>query len=75
MCILQKNNCMGNSAKMPIYPDPKPFGQFRNQLLTFETAEDIFIGHLKLRENENNNLINNNELLQKWSWKVGNDKY
>lgn len=29
LCILQRNNCMNNTAVMPIYPDPPPLTTFR----------------------------------------------
>lgn len=54
LCILQKNNCMCNSATIPSYPDPKPLATFRGEPLTVRTAEDIFIGHLQLRPGELN---------------------
>lgn len=69
MCILQKNNCMGNTATMPVYPDPEPMTTFRGAPLSFEDAENIFIGKLKLREGESNYLVVGTELLP-WSWKV-----
>lgn len=75
MCILQKNNCMGNTATIPMYPDPEPMTTFRGTPLTFEDAENIFIGNLKLREGESNPLVvgtdgrPSTELLP-WSWKV-----
>jgi len=46
-CILQKHNCMGNTATVPVFPDPEPLGTFRGTALDFATAEDIFIGHLQ----------------------------
>lgn len=46
-CILQKNNCMGNSATIPTYPNPAPLAQFRGSPLTHEIAEGIFFGHLQ----------------------------
>ena len=72
LCILQKNNCMGNSASRPVYPDPPPLPQFRGNPLTFQTAEDIFIGHLRLREGESNPLMSGEAAppLLPWSWKV-----
>jgi len=69
MCILQKHNCMGNHATVPVYPNPLPMIRFRNEELSFETAENIFIGHLQLREGESNPLSSNEKLLP-WSWKV-----
>lgn len=46
LCVLQKNNCMGNFAEIPALPDPAPLAQFRGSPLTLETAEDLFIGWL-----------------------------
>ena len=64
-CILQKNNCMENSALIPVYPNPTPLQSFRREKVTWDVADDIFIGYLKT---SNNNLIANNML--DWSWKV-----
>ena len=50
LCILQKNNCMGNTATAPVYPDPQPMTMFRGEPLTHEAAEGIFVGHLEPRE-------------------------
>ena len=35
---------MGLSATMPVYPDPKPMTLFQGKELTFEAADNIFIG-------------------------------
>jgi VDE lipocalin domain len=70
MCILQKNNCMGNSAIAPIYPDPQPMVDFRGTALSHETAEAIFVGHLKPRAGESNMLLSDQADLPQWSWKV-----
>lgn len=56
-CILQRNNCLGNSAKIPLTPDPAPLNTFRGQPLSFETSEAIFEGHLKPRPGETNALL------------------
>ena len=71
-CILQKNNCMGNSATIPMTPDPAPLLTFRSQPLTFAAAEDIFIGHLRPREGETNALLDSQpkESLSLASWMV-----
>lgn len=45
-CILQRHNCLGNSAEIPMVPDPTPLLEFRGTALSWEAAEDIFIGHL-----------------------------
>jgi hypothetical protein len=39
LCVMQKNNCMDNSATIPTSPDPQPAAQFRGAPLTFEAAE------------------------------------
>ncbi len=45
---------------------------FRNQQLAFETAEDIFIGHLRLPGNQSNPLLSaaGAAAVLPWSWKV-----
>lgn len=45
-CILQRHNCLRNSAEIPLKPDPPPLATFRGTPLTHEAAEDIFVGHL-----------------------------
>eukprot|EP00210_Caulerpa_lentillifera_P005993 g5728.t1 len=45
LCILQKHNCLGNSASIPALPDVLPMESFRGKVLSHEMAEDIFIGH------------------------------
>jgi hypothetical protein len=45
-CILQKHNCLRNSAEIPMVPAPQPLSTFQGKPLTFEAAEDIFIGNL-----------------------------
>lgn len=56
-CILQRNNCLGNSASIPLTPDPAPLSTFRGQPLTFDVADAIFEGHLKARPGESNSLL------------------
>jgi hypothetical protein len=48
-CILQRHNCMQNSAVIPKTPDPAPLATFRGEALTFETAQKIFEGHVAPR--------------------------
>lgn len=48
-CILQRNNCMGNSASIPQIPDPAPMTHFRGEPLTHELAVQIFEGHVAPR--------------------------
>lgn len=45
-CILERHNCLRNSASIPTEPAPPPLASFRGQPLTFEATEDLFIGHL-----------------------------
>ena len=70
MCILQKNNCMGNTATAPIYPDPQPMVTFRGETITHEAAEGIFVGHLQPRSGESNLMLPSSAELAPWSWKV-----
>lgn len=46
LCVLQKHNCMCNSAEIPTLPDPAPQTKFRGEALTHESAQDLFIGWL-----------------------------
>ena len=69
-CILQKNNCMGNTATAPVYPDPQPMTIFRGEELTHDAAEGIFIGHLEPRVGESNMLLAPEATKSHWSWKV-----
>ena len=46
LCILQKHNCLGKSAEIPALPDPPPMGSFREQPLSHDLAEALFIGWL-----------------------------
>lgn len=55
LCILQKNNCLGLSADIPVRPRVLPMTHFRGQPLTHHQAEDLFIGWLGKK---------------KWSWRV-----
>jgi hypothetical protein len=48
LCVMQKNNCMDNSATIPTSPDPQPAVQFRGAPLTFEAAE---VSHSPLKRN------------------------
>ena len=70
LCILQRNNCMNNSASIPVVPDPQPLAVFRGSVLTHETAEDLFIGHLTPRLGEENPLLPPGAETVPWSWKV-----
>lgn len=55
LCILQKNNCLGLQADIPLRPEVLPMTHFRGQPLTHHQAEDLFIGWLGEK---------------KWSWRV-----
>lgn len=55
LCVLQKNNCLGLDAKIPNKPFVPPMVRFRGDNLSYETAEDLFVGWL-------GNLD--------WSWRV-----
>jgi hypothetical protein len=74
-CILQRNNCMGLSATVPVYPNPSPMASFRGKALDHETAEEILIGHLRPRkeeegEGEGLRLLPPSAPREQWSWKV-----
>ncbi|PSC68636.1 violaxanthin de-epoxidase-related [Micractinium conductrix] len=47
LCIIQKHNCFGLTADIPMVPDPAPLTTWRGEPLTHELAEDLFIGWLK----------------------------
>lgn len=67
LCILQRNNCMGNSASIPLVPNPLPLSTFRGKPLDTTTAEDILIGHLSGVKNP---LLPPGAVTTPWSWKV-----
>ena len=75
-CILQKHNCMGNTATAPVFPNPPPLATFRGAPLTHEVAEAIFEGWLQPRAGESNLLVPSAGVgttptpLRPWSWKV-----
>ncbi|KAK7247501.1 hypothetical protein RIF29_42384 [Crotalaria pallida] len=55
LCALQKHNCLELKAAVPEKPYVPPLAKFRGQDLSFEMAEDLFVGWLvRLR----------------WSWRV-----
>ncbi|KAJ6815838.1 uncharacterized protein M6B38_418360 [Iris pallida] len=54
-CVLQKNNCLELDAEIPSKPYVAPLSMFRGEVLSHETAEDLFIGWLGDLE---------------WSWRV-----
>lgn len=55
LCVLQKNNCLGLDAKIPEKPYVPPMVKFRGENLSYEIAEDLFVGWLGNLE---------------WSWRV-----
>ncbi|KAK7247502.1 hypothetical protein RIF29_42385 [Crotalaria pallida] len=55
LCVLQKHNCLELEAKIPDKPYVPPMAMFRGQDLSYDVAEDLFVGWLgKLQ----------------WSWRV-----
>nr|AVT56388.1 VDE1 [Tagetes erecta] len=55
LCVLQKHNCLDLDAKIPEKPNVTPMVNFRDQILSHDMAEDLFVGWL-------GNLD--------WSWRV-----
>ncbi|XP_072978426.1 uncharacterized protein [Typha angustifolia] len=55
LCVLQKNNCLDLDADIPSKPSVPPLSIFRGEKLSYEAAEDLFIGWLGDLE---------------WSWRV-----
>ena len=51
LCILQKHNCLRLDAEVRNRPVVQPLPKFRGQPLTFNAAEDIFIGWLPVGQN------------------------
>lgn len=47
LCVLQKHNCMGNTAVMPQSPNVQPLQEFRGELMSHSIAQDILIGWLR----------------------------
>jgi VDE lipocalin domain len=45
-CILQKHNCLRNTAEIPMVPSPAAIQSFQGHTMTHALAEDLFIGHL-----------------------------
>ena len=43
-CVLQKYNCLNNTADIPLVPDPEPMAVWRGEALTHEAAESCLIG-------------------------------
>ncbi|KAJ1398598.1 Magnesium chelatase, subunit H, N-terminal [Sesbania bispinosa] len=55
LCVLQKNNCLELEAEVPDKPYVLPLAKFRGQHLSYEMAEDLFVGWLGSLQ---------------WSWRV-----
>ncbi|XP_027918701.1 uncharacterized protein LOC114177525 isoform X1 [Vigna unguiculata] len=55
LCVLQKNNCLELEAEVPEKPYVPPMMKFRGQNLSYEVAEDLFVGWLGSLQ---------------WSWRV-----
>ncbi|KAM0903712.1 hypothetical protein ACQ4PT_018481 [Festuca glaucescens] len=55
LCVLQKHNCLELNAAIPSKPSVTPLSMFREQQLSHEVAEDLFVGWLDNLE---------------WSWRV-----
>ncbi|KAE8821520.1 Violaxanthin de-epoxidase, chloroplastic [Hordeum vulgare] len=55
LCVLQKNNCLELNAEIPSKPSVTPLSVFREEKLSHEVAEDLFVGWLDSLE---------------WSWRV-----
>ncbi|GJM93333.1 hypothetical protein PR202_ga09880 [Eleusine coracana subsp. coracana] len=55
LCVLQKHNCLDLNAEIPSKPSVTPLTMFRDQRLSHEIAEDLFVGWLDSME---------------WSWRV-----
>ena len=63
---------MGNSAEIPMIPNPLPIQMFRGKQLTDEIAEAIFIGHLNGAQSEHDkpSPLGRFQATESWSWKV-----
>ena len=80
LCILQRHNCMGNSAVIPSLPDPDALATFRGEEVTHAVAEGIFQGWLNVTELRPGSpraargrmiqLVDPTEANVPWSWKV-----
>lgn len=46
LCVLQKHNCLGLNAEIPLKPNVQPLSFFRGSPLSHEVAEDLFVGWL-----------------------------
>lgn len=68
LCIIQKHNCFGLTADIPMVPDPAPLATWRGQPMTHELAEDLFIGWLQDPSTGLQQLRGGEEKL--FSWKV-----
>ncbi len=41
LCILQKHNCLGLSAEIPMVPEVLPMPTFRGAPMSFDAADDV----------------------------------
>jgi len=67
LCVLQKHNCLGNSASRPLLPAIQPMASFRGAPLTHETAESLLVGWLRGAESAS---LSPPDAQLSWSWKV-----
>ena len=61
-CVLQKYNCLNNTADIPLVPDPEPMAVWRGEALTHEAAESCLIGWMAAPSAGGGG--------DAWSWKV-----
>ena len=78
LCVLQKHNCLRLDAAIRDRPNVQPLPEFRGQPLTFDAAEDIFIGWLPQEQSAGSDSGNRRaedgagewEPEVQWSWRV-----
>ena len=66
LCILQKHNCLRNHADIPMTPNAPPLTTFQGKQLTWDAAEDIFVGNLAEDHSSSDK--------QRFSWQVAAGK-
>ena len=59
LCILQKNNCLSNSAAIPERPVVPPLDAWRGEPMSHDLAEQIFCG-----------VLGDGPGKEQWSWRV-----
>jgi hypothetical protein len=69
LSVLQKHNCLKNSAERPRLPEVRAMAGFRGQPLTHELAEEIFIGWMRPTAEQASAAASDPAALE-WSWKV-----